>query len=115
MSEECLFCRIIKGDVPSTKVYEDDLVYAFKDINPQAPVHVLIIPKKHISGVPDIMDDDKELIGHIYRVASRIAKEKACLQCGFRIVVNSGPDAGQTVFHLHFHLLGGRTLRWPPG
>jgi len=96
-------------------VYEDDQVLAFKDINPQAPVHILIIPKRHISGVTTLEEGDEALVGHIHMVARKIARDKSVFQCGFRLVVNSGPDAGQAVDHLHFHLLGGRTLSWPPG
>ena len=111
---ECLFCRIVQGDVPSEKVYEDDEVYAFKDRNPQAPTHVLIIPKKHIRGLPDVKIEDSQVIGHCYSVAVGIAREHN-IQDSYRIVCNTGPHAGQSVFHLHFHLLGGRDLKWPPG
>ncbi len=113
--EDCLFCKIAKKEIPATIVYEDDQILAFKDINPQAPVHVLIIPKKHIDGVTKLEEEDKELIGRIHLLASKIARDHSVFQCGFRLVLNSGPDAGQAVPHLHFHFLGGRTLKWPPG
>ncbi len=113
--EDCLFCKIAKKEIPAAIVYEDDQILAFKDINPQAPVHVLIIPKKHIDGVTKLEEEDNELIGRIHLLASKIAKDHSVFQCGFRLVLNSGPDAGQGVAHLHFHFLGGRTLKWPPG
>jgi len=113
--KECLFCKIIKKKIPSEIAYEDDRLIAIKDINPQAPVHLLIIPKKHISTLLDLSEEDRELIGHTYLVANKLAKEKSTAQCGFRIVANCGPDSGQEVFHIHFHLLGGRKLGWPPG
>ncbi len=112
---DCLFCKIIKGQIPSKKVYEDDLVYAFHDIDPKAPVHVLIIPKKHVPGVPALAQEDDAVIGHIMRVAHQIAVDQKIADSGYRIVVNSGEDAGQAVFHIHYHLLGGRHLNWPPG
>ncbi len=113
--EDCLFCKIASKEIPATIVYEDDQILAFKDINPQAPVHILIIPKKHIAGVTSLEEEDKELIGRIHLLASKIARDYSVFQCGFRLVLNSGPDAGQAVAHLHFHFLGGRTLKWPPG
>lgn len=107
---DCLFCKIVAGDIPSAKVYEDELVYAFKDINPMAPVHVLIIPKEHImASAADASEDNCAVIGHIFAVAAKLAKELG-LENGFRVVTNSGDDAGQTVHHLHFHLLGGQKL-----
>ena len=112
---DCLFCKIIAGEIPvSKKFYEDDKVFAFADINPQAPVHVLIIPKKHINGLDDIKEEDMQLLGHIQLVASKIAK-KQNLTDGYRLVCNCGVDGGQTVQHLHYHLLGGRTFAWPAG
>lgn len=108
---DCLFCKIIKGEIPSTKVYEDELVYAFKDINPIAPVHVLIIPKQHISMLWDVNEENSAVISHIYEVAGKLAKELG-LENGFRVATNCGEDAGQTVFHIHFHLIGGRKLGW---
>lgn len=111
---DCLFCKIIEGVIPSSKVYEDDMVYAFNDIAPAAPVHVLIIPKEHITSAADINADNSHLVAHIFEVAAKIAKEKG-LSDGFRVVTNCGDSAGQTVKHLHFHLLSGRDMTWPPG
>jgi histidine triad (HIT) family protein len=111
---DCLFCKIIEGKIPSKKVYEDDRTFAFQDINPQAPTHVLIIPKKHVVDIKSAAPEDAELIGYCQLVAAKIAKERG-LEGGFRTVYNVGPDAGQTVFHLHLHLLGGRPMTWPPG
>ena len=113
--EDCLFCKIVAGDIPSTKVYEDDRVYAFNDIEPQAPIHIIIVPKMHISSSNELTDDNAEVIGHIFAVAAKIAKEKGFAEKGWRIVNNCGEDGGQTVGHIHFHLLAGRNLGWPPG
>jgi histidine triad (HIT) family protein len=112
---DCLFCRIIEGRAKASVVYRDEFVVAFKDIKPRAPVHILIIPRKHIASVPDIEPNDDTLIGQIFRVAAQLAREHGIAESGFRVVVNSGPDAGQSVFHLHYHLLGGRQMGWPPG
>ncbi|HEY6305616.1 MAG TPA: histidine triad nucleotide-binding protein [Candidatus Angelobacter sp.] len=111
---DCLFCKILAGKVPAKKVYEDDKAFAFEDIRPQAPTHVLIIPKKHIVDIKEASEADSELIGYCNIVAARIARERG-LEHGYRTVYNVGPDAGQTVFHLHLHLIGGRKLGWPPG
>ena len=111
---DCLFCKIIAGEIPTNKIYEDDKVFAFADKNPQAPVHILIIPKKHINSLDDVTAEDKDLLGHIQIVASKLAKEKN-LTDGYRVVNNCGVDGGQTVAHIHYHLLGGRTFGWPPG
>ena len=111
---DCLFCKIIAGDIPSSKVYEDELVYAFNDIAPAAPVHILIIPKEHITSAADINADNSKYVSHIFEVAAKIAAEKG-LSDGFRVVTNCGDSAGQTVKHLHFHLLSGRDFTWPPG
>ena len=108
---DCLFCKIIAGDIPSAKVYEDETVYAFKDINPMAPVHILIVPKLHIDSVNGITAENSAVVAHIYEVAAKLAKELGVDESGYRIVTNCGKDAGQTVFHLHFHLLGGKALR----
>ena len=105
----CLFCKIIAGDIPSTKVYEDETVYAFRDINPQAPTHVLVVPKTHIEDCNGITAENSALIGHIFEVIPQIAKAEG-LANGYRVVSNCGPDAGQTVQHLHFHILGGKAL-----
>lgn len=106
---DCIFCKIINGEIPSQKVYEDDLVYAFKDINPMAPVHILVIPKQHIPTMLDVTPDNSAVISHIYEVIAKIAKELN-LEKGFRVVSNCNEYAGQTVFHLHFHILGGKQL-----
>ena len=106
---DCLFCKIIAGDIPSTKVYEDDLCFAFRDINPQAPTHVLVIPKTHIASVNGVCADNSAVIAHIFEVIPTIAKAEG-LVSGYRVVSNCGPDAGQTVHHLHFHILGGKEL-----
>jgi histidine triad (HIT) family protein len=111
---DCLFCKIIAGKIPTKKIYEDEKAFAFEDINPQAPTHVLIIPKKHIAGIDQASETDAELIGYCQLVAAKIARERK-LEHGFRTVYNVGPHAGQTVFHLHLHLLGGRQMTWPPG
>lgn len=108
--EECIFCKIIKGEIPSNKVYEDEEILAFRDINPVAPVHVLVIPKKHISNITEIKKEDEALIGKIYSVINKIAKEEGVDEKGFRIVVNCKEDGGQEVSHLHFHIIGGKKL-----
>ena len=106
---DCLFCKIIKGDIPSTKVYEDEQVYAFRDINPQAPSHILVIPKAHIDSVNGITAENSAVVAHIFQVIPQIAAAEG-LTGGYRVVSNCGADAGQTVFHLHFHILGGKPL-----
>ncbi len=111
---DCLFCKIIAGEIPSGKVYEDDKVFAFKDIDPQAPVHILIVPKEHIASADDINETNSAVVAHIFEVAAKIAKEQG-LSNGYRIVNNCGDSAGQTVKHLHFHLMGGRDFTWPAG
>jgi histidine triad (HIT) family protein len=111
---DCLFCKVIEGKIPSSKVYEDDKAYAFNDINPQAPTHVLIVPKKHIVGLKEAVAEDAELLGYCQLVAAKIARERG-IENGYRTVYNVGPGAGQSVFHLHLHLIGGRNLSWPPG
>ncbi len=111
---DCIFCKIASGEIPSTKVYEDDTVVAFNDLEPQAPVHVLIIPKTHITSMADINEENSGVVAHIFEVAAIIAKEKG-LDDGFRVVSNCGDCAGQSVKHLHFHLMGGRTFGWPAG
>ncbi|WP_026038515.1 histidine triad nucleotide-binding protein [Clostridium arbusti] len=113
--EDCIFCKIVKGEIPCDKVYEDEKVLSFKDISPEAPVHVLIIPKKHITSINGLKKEDEELIGYIYNIGAKIAKELGVAEDGYRIVSNCGEDGGQTVPHIHFHLLGGRKLNWPPG
>lgn len=110
----CIFCKIADGSIPSNKVYEDDRVLAFYDLEPQAPVHVLIIPKQHITSVNDITEENSGIIAYIFEIAAKLAKELD-LKNGYRIVNNCGEDGGQSVQHLHFHLLGGRSMKWPPG
>ncbi len=112
---ECLFCRIIAGKIPSQRVYEDDHVLAIRDINPQAPVHVLLMPKRHIASVLDAADGDAGLLGRIVLAAAQVARQEGVAQRGFRLLTNTGPDGGQAVAHLHYHLLGGRPMEWPPG
>jgi histidine triad (HIT) family protein len=111
---DCLFCRIIAGEIPSKKVYEDEHTYAFEDINPQAPTHVLIIPKKHIRGLKEAGESDAEMVGRCQLAAAEIARQRG-IEDGYRTVVNVGPKSGQSVFHLHVHLIGGRAMHWPPG
>ncbi|HWY71973.1 MAG TPA: histidine triad nucleotide-binding protein [Terriglobales bacterium] len=111
---DCLFCRIIRGEIPAKKVYEDEETFVFEDIKPQAPTHVLIIPKKHIVGVREAKAEDASIIGKLHLVAAQIARDRK-IENGYRTVFNVGPGAGQSVFHLHLHLLGGRLLSWPPG
>lgn len=113
--DNCIFCKIISGEIPSQKVYEDDLVISFKDINPEAPTHILIIPKKHISSLNDVTEEDCNIISHIFMVAKKLVKELGIDKEGYRIVSNCGEQGGQTVEHIHFHVLGGRSLNWPPG
>jgi histidine triad (HIT) family protein len=110
----CLFCKIIAGEIPSKKVFEDDEAYAFRDIGPQAPTHILVVPRKHITSLAHAAEEDRGLLGHLHWVAAKIAEQEG-LKNGFRTVINIGPDGGQTVDHLHIHLLGGRSMTWPPG
>lgn len=112
---DCLFCSIIKGEIPSTKIYEDDLVYVFADIAPQTPVHMVMVPKAHIASANELTEENAAVVGHIFAVAAKLAKEQGFAENGYRIVNNCGEDGGQTVGHLHFHLLAGRNLGWPPG
>ena len=112
--KDCLFCRIVAGEIPAKKVYEDEHTLAFEDINPHAPTHVLVVPKKHIRGLMEAAVEDAEIIGRCHLAAARVARERG-IEDGYRTVLNVGPGAGQSVFHLHVHLLGGRDLKWPPG
>ena len=112
---DCLFCSIIKGEIPSTKIYEDDLVYVFADIAPQAPVHMVMVPKAHIASANELTEENAAVVGHIFAVAAKLAKEQGFAENGYRIVNNCGEDGGQTVGNLNFHLLAGRNLGWPPG
>ena len=111
---ECVFCRIVNGEIPTKKVYEDENYMAFHDIDPQAPTHIIIIPKRHIESMEKLSKNDVELAGGLLILASKIAKELK-LEKGYRVVINTGPEGGQAVFHLHLHLLGGRNMGWPPG
>lgn len=113
--EDCLFCKIATGDIPARIAYRDDRVVAFHDITPQAPVHLLIIPIQHIGGLLEVGADHQELIGHMLMIAARLARELGVADSGFRVVINTNRGAGQSVFHLHAHVLGGRALGWPPG
>jgi histidine triad (HIT) family protein len=112
---DCLFCKIVSGDIPGDIVFQDDEIVAFNDINPQAPVHILIIPKKHIATHNDLSDDDAQLIGSLLLKIKNIAQGIDQLSKGYRIVTNCDSESGQSVFHVHFHLLGGRPMHWPPG
>lgn len=115
MSDDCLFCLISQGRAEAQVVFEDDKIIAFKDINPRAPIHLLIIPKKHYFTLNEVSEEDEGLLGHLIFVASRLAQEKGLKSTGYRLVINTGPDSGQQIFHLHLHLLGGRPFSWPPG
>ena len=115
MSDDCLFCKIIAGEIPSDTVHEDDLVVAFDDINPVAPVHQLIIPRQHIASAAQLAESDGPLLGRLFAVAAQLAERAGVTESGYRLVTNVGRDGGQSVDHLHFHLLGGRGLSWPPG
>jgi histidine triad (HIT) family protein len=112
---KCLFCNIVNGDIPAKKVHEDDRLIAFEDINPQAPMHVLVVPRAHIATLNDMLAEHDALVGSMVRLGSTIAAERGYSAGGFRTVFNCNRDAGQTVFHLHLHVLGGRRLGWPPG
>ncbi len=111
----CIFCKIVEGEIPAKKVYEDEDVLVFHDINPVAPVHVLIIPKKHLAKIADITINDAELMGKLMLTARKVAEQLGVAESGFRLVINNGESANQTVFHLHIHLIGGRAMTWPPG
>ncbi|MGD9153266.1 MAG: histidine triad nucleotide-binding protein [Gammaproteobacteria bacterium] len=112
---DCLFCKIAKGEIPANIIYQDDLVLAFDDIHPKAPVHKLIIPRKHIATLNDLETEDNDLIGHMTQIAKKLAKKFKVDKSGYRVLMNCNENAGQVVFHIHMHLLGGRTLTWPPG
>ncbi|MEK6673927.1 MAG: histidine triad nucleotide-binding protein, partial [Nitrospirota bacterium] len=108
---DCLFCKIIEGKIPAKKVYEDDRALVFEDINPQAPVHTLVIPKKHIPTILDMTQEDHDLLGYLVNVANKIAHDKGIAERGFRVVINCNPESGQTVYHIHLHMLGGRAMQ----
>jgi histidine triad (HIT) family protein len=111
---DCLFCRIVNGEIPARKVHEDDFAIIFADINPAAPIHLLVIPRKHIASLAEVGAENQELLGHLLSTAAQVAA-KQNLAKGFRVVINTGQDGGQTVDHLHLHILGGRAMHWPPG
>lgn len=115
MSESCLFCKLAAGEIPARIAYEDDDVFAFHDIDPRAPVHVLLIPRKHIASVNELTEPQSPIIGTLFVKARNLARELGVSDSGYRLVMNAGPDAGQSVDHIHLHLLGGRPLKWPPG
>jgi len=115
MPDNCIFCKIISGKIPGNFIYQDDALVVVEDIAPQAPHHYLIFPRKHIPTTMDLTDDDRGLVGHVYQVAARIAREKGFADAGFRVVNNCNKEGGQVVWHIHFHLLGGRKMEWPPG
>lgn len=112
---DCLFCKIVSGDIPGDIVYQDNDVLAFRDLNPQAPTHILVIPKNHISTINDIQPEDAELIGKMILAAKQVAQAEGIAEPGYRTVMNCNAEAGQTVFHIHLHLVGGRPMGWPPG
>jgi histidine triad (HIT) family protein len=115
MVDSCIFCKIVNKEVKSTILHQDDQVTAFRDIRPVAPTHILIIPNKHIESLNELVDDDKTLIGHMFVIARQVAAQEGIHKGGYRIIVNTGPDGGQTVFHLHLHLIGGQRMRHPLG
>jgi histidine triad (HIT) family protein len=112
---DCLFCKIVARTIPAALIYEDELVVAFDDINPQAPIHSLVIPRKHFTSIAELQDADVMLLGRLLLAANAVAKKKGIADAGYRFVVNTGVDGGQSVFHLHLHVLGGRHMGWPPG
>ncbi len=112
---DCIFCRIVAGTIPAKIVYQDDQSMAFEDVNPQAPVHILVIPKRHIRSMNNLEADEAALIGHLSLTCVKVANQKGIFEAGYRVVANTGSNGGQTVSHLHFHVLGGRQLTWPPG
>ncbi len=113
--DNCIFCGIVEGGIPAKIVHEDDHVLAFEDVNAQAPVHILVIPKRHVAAVQDCQGGDQALLGHLLLTCSKVARMKNLTESGYRIVTNTGADSGQSVFHLHLHVLGGRPMAWPPG
>jgi histidine triad (HIT) family protein len=115
MSADCIFCKIAAGEIPSTRVYEDDICVAFEDLHPQAPTHILVIPKTHVASMDEAAESHKEMLGHLLLAAAEIARRRGFAEDGYRTVINTNSDGGQTVFHLHVHLLGGRKFVFPPG
>ncbi|MGI9234905.1 MAG: histidine triad nucleotide-binding protein [Woeseiaceae bacterium] len=114
-NEDCLFCKILSGDIPADVIFESDTVIAFRDINPKAPTHALVIPRKHIATINDVREEDEKIVGSLYSAAKDVAAAEGISEVGYRAVMNCNEAAGQTVFHIHLHLLGGRELGWPPG
>ena len=112
---DCIFCKIAAGEIPAELIYEDDMVVGFRDLNPQAPTHVLLIPRRHIATLNDLQPEDEPLLGRLYTAAAAVARQEGLADNGYRTLVNCNDDGGQTVFHLHLHLLGGRRMGWPPG
>jgi histidine triad (HIT) family protein len=115
MTRDCLFCRIVAGEIPADKLHEDELVVAFRDVTPRAPTHILVVPVEHIASAAELTDEHGPMLGRLFSVAAALARQEGVAESGFRLVTNSGPDAGQSVDHLHVHLLGGRRFSWPPG
>lgn len=115
MSDDCIFCKIVSGELPSEQLYQDEQVIAFRDLHPVAPVHVLVIPRKHIPSMNDLEDEDKPLIGEMFSVTRDLARHLGLAKSGYRLIVNNGPDGGQVVYHLHLHLIGGHRMRYPMG
>ncbi|HEX8294339.1 MAG TPA: histidine triad nucleotide-binding protein [Pyrinomonadaceae bacterium] len=113
--DDCIFCKIVAGEIPAAKIFEDDRAVVFRDINPQAPTHALVIPRAHVASLNEAGEGEEALLGHLLLVAARVAREEGHAGGGYRTVINTGPAAGQTVFHVHVHVLGGRRLAWPPG
>lgn len=112
---DCIFCKIVAGEIPAAEVYRDERAVAFEDLNPQAPTHVLVVPAKHIDSLAEADHGDADLLGHLLMVGQRIARERGIIDSGYRTVINTNEEAGQTVFHIHVHVLGGRPMAWPPG
>ncbi len=115
MEEICIFCKIVEGEMPSDVLYKDELLIAVKDVNPQAPTHVLIIPREHMESLNDAAQSDEGLLGHSLRLTAKVANQLGLAEDGYRVVINTGPNAGQSVPHLHIHVMGGRPMKWPPG
>lgn len=115
LDPDCIFCKIIDKKIPSKIVYEDDLAFAFEDVNPQAPVHILVVPKNHIPDIHSMTEADRNIVGHLFLTAKKIADQKGLDSKGYRMVINNGAAVGQTVFHVHLHILSGRRFTWPPG
>ena len=113
--DDCIFCKIVAGGIPAAKIFEDERAVVFRDINPQAPTHALVIPRAHVASLDEAGEADESLLGHLLLVAARVARDEGLAESGYRTVINTGAGAGQTVFHIHVHLIGGRRLTWPPG